>query len=270
VRAMGVTVESGQTGLRFSFGRAGRELGPGFYPLIPFLQIVRKVPTRSRTMDLPAQRVATFEGLVYHVDANLVYRVTDVRKAMIEIDDLEQGMVQMLGLGVQEVLRDANRAKLARVDELNEALAANLAARLEPWGVTIERAGFPSITPSPKTLRITQLDQIVGERRRMLAHMEALGLPRFRALTLMGTRVRAISHTKHVRRHERLERRRQRLVRALMQHGWMNVQIHQAGKRLKARMSTRGVLKAKDKAKQEKDGAKARSAFGAALFPERF
>jgi regulator of protease activity HflC (stomatin/prohibitin superfamily) len=258
VRAMGVTVESGQTGLRFSFGRAGRELGPGFYPLIPFLQVVRKVPTRSRTLDLPAQRVATFEGLVYHVDANLVYRVTDVRKALIEIDNLEQGMAQMLGLGVQEVLRAADRSKIANIDSLNQALVDNLATRLAPWGVTIERAGFPSITPSPKTLRITQLDQVVGERMRMLDSLEQLGLERMRALTLMGTRVRAVSHTHHIRRQERLERRRRRLIKALMQRGWMKVQIHRAGQNLKARMSTRGTLKARAN-KDAKAPAKAKS-----------
>ena len=82
VRAMGVTIESGQTGLLFSFGRARRTLAPGFHPLIPFLQRVRRLPTRSRTLDMPAQRVVTLEGLVYHVDANLVYRVIDVRKAL--------------------------------------------------------------------------------------------------------------------------------------------------------------------------------------------
>ena len=75
------------------FGRARRELEPGFHLLIPFLQRARRMPTRSRTLDLPAQRVATHQGLVYHVDANLVYRVTDVRKAMIQVDQIEKGMI---------------------------------------------------------------------------------------------------------------------------------------------------------------------------------
>ena len=107
VRAVGVTVHTGQHALRFSFGRAGKVLEPGFHLLVPFLQVVRKIPTRSRTLNLPSQRVTNFEGLVYQVDANLVYRVVDVRKALIQIDDLVKGMLEMLGLGVQEVVRRA-------------------------------------------------------------------------------------------------------------------------------------------------------------------
>ena len=85
VRAMGVTIKSGETALLFSFGRARKELQPGFHLLIPFLQVARKMPSRSRTLDLPSQRVVTNEGLVYHVDANLVYRIVDVHKAVVEI-----------------------------------------------------------------------------------------------------------------------------------------------------------------------------------------
>ena len=47
VRAMGVTIDSGQTGLLFSFGRAKRELHPGFHLLMPFVQRARRMPTRS-------------------------------------------------------------------------------------------------------------------------------------------------------------------------------------------------------------------------------
>jgi len=240
VRAMGVTIESGQTGLLFSFGRARRELQPGFHLLIPFLQRARRMPTRSRTLDLPSQRVTTFEGLVYHVDANLVYRVIDVRKAMIEIDRLEKGMLQMLGLGVQEVLRGAHHEEIKSSDSLDRALATNLARRLVPWGVEVERAGLPSITPSPRTLRITQLAEVTGERRDKCRTLVQAGVPQRRALALIGTRTFPRSRTRALRRRAEHARRTSRLLGRLKQRGWTAVEARRAELALLARVSARG------------------------------
>ena len=188
VKAMGLTVDSGYTGLRFTFGRAGARLEPGFHWMIPFVQKGEILPTRSRTLDLPSQRVATLEGLVLHADANLVYRIVDIRRALIEIDDVVKGMVQMLGLGVQEVLRTSTRVSIHDIPSLNEQLKANLTRRLAPWGVSVEAAGFPSITPSPQSLRITQMDKVTQERMRALGVVESGDVLRAMALGLVGTR----------------------------------------------------------------------------------
>ncbi len=188
VRAMGVQVQSGYAGLLFTCGRAGPVLDHGFRPLIPFLQQVTIVPIRSRTMDLPSQRVVNRDGLVYLADANVVYHIHDVRKAVIEIDELEEGMLQMLTLGVQEVLRETTLATVGDTQALGRQLEAVLTERLADWGVTVDKAGFPSLTPSPQTLRITQLHEQVGERRKRYDGFRAQGHSSARALALVGTR----------------------------------------------------------------------------------
>lgn len=254
VRAAGVTVESGQTGLLFSFGRAKRTLQPGFHLLIPFLQSARKIPTRSRTIDLPAQRVVTTVGLVYHVDANLIYRITDVHKALIEIDDVEKGMRQVLGLGVQEVVRGSQRQDLMQPERLDSKLAETLSGRLAVWGVTVERAGMTSITPSRQTLRITQIGRLTAERETMMKSL-APEVGQARALCLIGSRVLPIRRHLYLRTFERRARRVRRLRTALMRRGWMAVQIKQAARRLRARATTGGKLRpAKDD--ESKNGRK--------------
>ena len=127
IRATGALVESGHAGLLFSFGRAKKVVSPGFQLLIPFLQIVRIMPVRSQTINLAAQQVTTLDGLVYDVDSILVYRISDVRKAFIEIDDLKKGMIQTLGLSVQEVLCTLERHSLKVSDSLNDTLAERMA-----------------------------------------------------------------------------------------------------------------------------------------------
>ena len=221
VRAAGKTVQSGQTGLKFSFGRATRVLEPGFYPLIPFLQIVRIVATRDRTIDLPQQRVTTLDGLVYDVDANVVFRVVDVRKALIEIDDLDRGMYQVLGLGVQEVLRQRERGSMHVSTDLDQSLASTLAERLSPWGVEVQRAGFTSIKPTERTLRVTQLSASVRERLRSLGQLEAAGVSHRAALPMLGLQRFPSTRTKQLQRlayaHRRVQRVRKILDEAMEQ-----------------------------------------------------
>lgn len=224
VRASGRTVLSGNTGLRFSFGRAGSEVGPGFHFLVPFLQVIRSLPTRSRTIDLPEQHVTTLDGLVYQVDANLVYRVVNVRKALIELDQLERGMLQVLGLSVQEVLRGRARGELYASEALDRELSQRMAGRLAIWGVTVERAGFQTIHPSRETMRVTQLAALGAERESALARLSALGLDLATGLALLGrsgrvlTRRRLLTERAHAERRIRkaaaLERRREQEAQA--------------------------------------------------------
>lgn len=228
LRAMGVTVESGWTGLQFTLGRAKRELEPGFHFLVPFAQTARRVPTRSRTMDLPAQRVTTRDGLVYLVDANVVYRVTDVRKALIEVDDLERGMLQVLGLAVQSTVRAASGAECNAPGALDARFVAAMEERLARWGVSIESAGFPSIRPSPRTLRITQLAETVAERKKQMAALEPLVGDRAAALALVGTRRMPRPRSRAIQRFVRAHRRVLRLHRRLQARGWSGADIKEA------------------------------------------
>lgn len=260
VKASGVTVQSGQTGLLYTIGRTDRPipllfrplvaalqaggkltkvprriLGPGFHPLFPFLQRVRKVPTRSRTLDLPAQKVATFEGYVFVADANLVFRIVDVRKALIQVDDLLRGMEQMLTLGVQEVLRAATVRELQSGEGLDERLRLNLEGRVAVWGVAVERAGFPSITPSPRTLRITQLRQKVEERERRLAALTAVTgaagerpLSTASALGAIGAKKVFRTKTRAKRRRLALRSRDMRVRQALQRRGHGGAAIDRA------------------------------------------
>ncbi|MEM1449471.1 MAG: SPFH domain-containing protein [Planctomycetota bacterium] len=262
IRASGVTVESGTTGLLFTLGRIDRPvplllrplvplvrtlpwlsgvprtlLEPGFHPMIPFLQRARRVPTRSRTLDLPAQKVATFEGYVFVADANVVYRIVDVRRALIMVDDVVEGLKQMLTLGVQDVLRAASARELQSGEGLDEALRENLERKVVIWGVEIERAGFPTITPSPRTLRITQLEQRANERHRRMLQLVGgergdAGLSVRSALGTVGTR-RVFRTKARARRADAARHRRRLALEARLQkRAWTGAAIDRVLRRL--------------------------------------
>ena len=134
---------------------------------------------------------------------------------VIEIDDLDRGMHQVLGLSVQEVLRQRSRGELHVSSDLDQVLARALTERLAPWGVEVRRAGFTSITPSDRTLRVTQLAATTTERARLYDALSARGTPRASALALLGTQLFPIPRTHQLRRLALAQRRTRRVRQAL-------------------------------------------------------
>ena len=216
-RALAVTVRSGQEGLKFSFGRATHTLEPGLHFMLPFLQIAKILPVRSRTLDLEDQKVATLDGLVYRVHATLVWRIVDVRKAWIEVDDLVPAMRNALATSVWRVLKDRERATVRGTAALDDALAEQMQERLDPWGVVVDRAGFQSIAPFGPTLDLLQLRQRVHERERVARALAAglLGDPLTpaAALGLVGTPRFPVRRQERSTRRAAVARRSRMLVR---------------------------------------------------------
>ena len=186
LRLFGITVQTGHKGVLFVFGRVRKELEPGFHFLLPFLITARTIPVRSITLDLLRQRITIADGLVYDVQANIVYRVADPKLALTQIDNLRHGIEVVLALIVQDLLRGKTRAAVLNFKDLDAEFNARAEASLGRWGVTLEQAGFQSIAPTRKTLRLTQLAALGGERARVLHDLMAQGISVTAALALLG------------------------------------------------------------------------------------
>jgi regulator of protease activity HflC (stomatin/prohibitin superfamily) len=196
LRLFGITVQTGHKGVLFVCGRVRKELEPGFHFLLPFVLTARTIPVRSITLDLPRQRITTADGLVYDVQANIVYRVADPKLALTQIDNLRHGIEVMLALIVEGLLAGQTRAAVLDFKALDAELSARAEAALGRWGVTVEQAGFKSIAPTHKTLRLTQLAALGDERKRVLQELIAQGVRVNAALALLGAEHRLVGHAR--------------------------------------------------------------------------
>jgi regulator of protease activity HflC (stomatin/prohibitin superfamily) len=195
VGLLGVVIDSGHRGVLYQLGRVKRVLEPGFHPLIPWIQQVRKVHIRSHTLDAPRQRATSADGFVYDLDCNVVYKIDDPVRSLIEIAVLTHGVQTVVSVAAQELVRARTRDALRAREDLDAALVESLTARLATWGVRLERAGFTSLAPTPETLRLTQLAARVREREVVLGHLLAAGLRRRTAIALLGADRRLVSHS---------------------------------------------------------------------------
>jgi hypothetical protein len=194
-RLLATRIETGWSGVLFTFGRVNKVLGPGVYPLFPWVWQVRKVRNRSITLDVAKQKVTNADGLVYEVDVNLVYRINDPIKALVEIDDLKGGCETALALSVQQLIGRCSRKDLQSFGDLDDLLTEFVSERLTVWGVTTERAGFTSIAPDLKTLRLSQLKAKTKERQTVLNYYLEEGIEMQLALELLGSERSIFSHS---------------------------------------------------------------------------
>src|SRR5215510_8888812 len=146
-----VLVYDGQHGLRYTLGHADAVVGPGVHWKWPIFQKFRVENTKHTTLDLEPQVIQLADDLVYEVDCKLLYQIVNLRKALIEIDDLVTGLRNRVVLAVQRVVGARTRETIRDTRGMVEAIVADLSGVEEQWGVRLLLFGFSNISPSTTT-----------------------------------------------------------------------------------------------------------------------
>ena len=181
-----VLIYDGQHGLKFTLGRAKSVVPPGIHFKLPIVQTFRIEETKHTTLDLEPQVIQLRDDLVYEVDAKVVYQIVNLRKAIIEIDDLVIGLQNRVVLAVQTILRAQDRESIKDTQALSREIQEALIPVEEQWGVRILMFGFSNISPSPATLEITQMELLAREKMRLYRTMRDGGLGEEAAVALLS------------------------------------------------------------------------------------
>src|SRR5256885_16272345 len=136
-----VVVYDGQHALKFTLGRAGAVVGPGVHWKWPIVQNYRVVETKDTTIELEPQTIQLKDDLVYEVGARAVYQITDLRKALIEVDHLVVGLKNRMVLAVQRVVMAQDRESIRDLAAMIAAVKVELGPIERQWGVQIHQFG---------------------------------------------------------------------------------------------------------------------------------
>ena len=93
-----VLIEPDEEGLRISLGCHVRSLLPGWYVFLPLLQTCAKITVSTQIKDIREQSLTTKDGKNVIVGGAVQYRITDVRKALLNVMDFDSAL-QTLVLG---------------------------------------------------------------------------------------------------------------------------------------------------------------------------
>jgi regulator of protease activity HflC (stomatin/prohibitin superfamily) len=139
-------VNQWEAALRFTLGKLTSRVEPGLCLVLPGFQNLVRVDTRIRNRDLPQQQVITQDNVTASIDAVIYYKVVDVEKAILNVENFEGAVWDR----ARVVLRDV--AGETRLDELlthREQVAAKVRAAVEQfvaqWGLHIELIALKDI-----------------------------------------------------------------------------------------------------------------------------
>ncbi len=130
-------VKQYERGVVLRFGRLVGTRKPGFNLIIPFVDRMTKVSLRITTMVLEPQEVITRDNVTVKVDAVVYFMVIEPVKAVINVEDYGQAIIQLALTTLRSVLGQSDLDELlAHRNQINLRLREIIDEQSEePWGV---------------------------------------------------------------------------------------------------------------------------------------
>lgn len=150
----------------FRFGRSMGVRGPGIIILIPLVERMIRIDTRTITMDVPPQDIITRDNVTLKVNAVIYFRVIDPEAAVVKVEDYYFATSQLAQTILRSVLGQYSLDDLlSHRDKINHSLQENLDKATDPWGVKIAAVEVKHID-LPKEMQRAMAKEAEAERER--------------------------------------------------------------------------------------------------------
>ena len=157
------------------FGRSVGVRGPGLILLIPGVEKMIRVDTRTITMDIKPQDVITCDNVSMKVNAVIYFRVIEPEKAITQVEDFFFATSQLAQTTLRSVLGQYQMDDLlSNRDKINHTLQEILDKATEPWGIKVSVVEVKHID-LPKEMQRAMAKQAEAERERRAKVINAEG-----------------------------------------------------------------------------------------------
>jgi regulator of protease activity HflC (stomatin/prohibitin superfamily) len=164
-----------ERGVVLRLGKAVDVRGPGLILLIPFIERIIKVDTRTVTMDIPPQDVITKDNISMQVNAVLYFKVVAPMDAITKVEDFFFATSQLAQTTLRSVMGTYPLDDiLLHRDKINAALQAILDRHTEAWGIKVSMVEVKQID-LPKDMQKAMAREAEAERERRAKVISAEG-----------------------------------------------------------------------------------------------
>lgn len=164
-----------ERGVILRLGRSIGAKGPGLIIVIPGVDRLVRVDTRTVTMDVPPQDIITLDNVSLKVNAVIYFRVLDPEMAILKVEDFFFATSQLAQTTLRSVLGQYQIDDLlANRDKINQALQGILDKATEAWGIKISHVEVKQID-LPKEMQRAMARQAEAERERRAKVISAEG-----------------------------------------------------------------------------------------------
>jgi regulator of protease activity HflC (stomatin/prohibitin superfamily) len=164
-----------ERGVVLRLGRSIGIRGPGLIWLIPFVEKLVRVDTRTVTMDIPPQDVITADNVSLKVNAVIYFRVLDPEGAVTRVMDYYFATSQLAQTTLRSVMGQYQMDELlAHREKINQSIQEILDKSTEPWGVKVSNVEIKNVD-LPKEMQSAMARQAEAERERRAKVISAEG-----------------------------------------------------------------------------------------------
>ncbi|MEK2645773.1 slipin family protein [Bdellovibrio sp. BCCA] len=164
-----------ERGVVLRLGKAVGVRGPGLILLIPFVERMIKIDTRTVAMDVQPQDVITKDNVSMQVNAVVYFKVVSPLEAITKIEDYYFATSQLAQTTLRSVMGQYPLDDvLEHRDKINSALQGILDKHTEAWGIKVTMVEVKQID-LPKEMQRAMAREAEAERERRAKVISAEG-----------------------------------------------------------------------------------------------
>jgi regulator of protease activity HflC (stomatin/prohibitin superfamily) len=164
-----------ERGVVLRLGRAVGVRGPGLILLIPFIERMIKIDTRTVTMDVPPQDVITKDNVSMQVNAVVYFKVISPLEAITKVENYYFATSQLAQTTLRSVMGQYPLDDLLEHrDKINGTLQDILDRHTEAWGIKVTMVEVKQID-LPKEMQRAMAREAEAERERRAKVISAEG-----------------------------------------------------------------------------------------------
>ncbi|UOF01757.1 slipin family protein [Bdellovibrio reynosensis] len=164
-----------ERGVVLRLGKAVGVRGPGLILLIPFIERMLKIDTRTVAMDVQPQDVITKDNVSMQVNAVVYFKVVSPLEAITKIEDYYFATSQLAQTTLRSVMGQYPLDDvLEHRDKINGALQGILDKHTEAWGIKVTMVEVKQID-LPKEMQRAMAREAEAERERRAKVISAEG-----------------------------------------------------------------------------------------------
>lgn len=168
-------VDQYQRGVKFQLGKFVKVVDPGWRLIFPVIQSMTKVDIRVKAVDVPFQETITRDNVSAKINAVIYYKVTEVDKAFLEVEQFQYAVSQLAQTTMRNVCGELELDQLlANRETAAQKIKLIVDKATDPWGIKVESVELKDII-LPDDMQRVIAKQAEAERERRSVVIKSSG-----------------------------------------------------------------------------------------------
>jgi regulator of protease activity HflC (stomatin/prohibitin superfamily) len=168
-------VQQYEMGVHFRLGQVIGLRKPGLRPIIPVIDLLRRVSLRIVTMPIQSQGIITRDNVSIDVSAVAYFKVVDAVKSVVAIENVGAAINQIAQTTLRKVVGQHTLDEtLAETDRINLSIREILDVTTSDWGVVVTLVELKDIQ-LPDSMKRAMARQAEAEREKRAKIIAAEG-----------------------------------------------------------------------------------------------